>query len=206
MRLEDIAAMVVKAVREAQPEGPFYLGGYCDMGVLAYEAAVQLTSSGHVVDLVVLLDTSSPVARWKTRRLELFFSRLRYHLRRLWRLRGQARRDYIATKFHDVKGTVGLRPRETWEELSQTIKSYRPSAFPGDLILFQSADRLDAIDNEPAWRETVRGTMIAQDTPGDHYNMLEEPRVGQLGSALNDALVKAQEPNFDLHERAECTG
>ena len=59
-RLEDMAAHYVRAVRQRQPNGPYFLGGMCAGGVIAYEMARQLEGSGEDVALVALLDAVLP--------------------------------------------------------------------------------------------------------------------------------------------------
>ncbi len=43
---EDIAACLIREIRKVQPLGPYYLGGYCVGGEIAYEIAQQLTVAG----------------------------------------------------------------------------------------------------------------------------------------------------------------
>jgi amino acid adenylation domain-containing protein/FkbH-like protein len=57
-RLEDMARSYLEVVRTRQPEGPYYLGGYCFGGNVAYEMARQLKMQGQQVTLVVLIDTA----------------------------------------------------------------------------------------------------------------------------------------------------
>jgi thioesterase domain-containing protein len=45
-------------MRAVQPSGPYYLGGYCFGGTVAFEIAQQLHAAGERVDLLLLLDTS----------------------------------------------------------------------------------------------------------------------------------------------------
>lgn len=59
-RIEDMATYYVTAVRQKQPRGPYFLGGMCAGGVIAYEMARQLEATGEPVDLVVLLDSAMP--------------------------------------------------------------------------------------------------------------------------------------------------
>ena len=50
----------VAELRSLQPEGPYFLGGYCLGGLLALEAAHQLSALGETVALVVLIQTIHP--------------------------------------------------------------------------------------------------------------------------------------------------
>ncbi|HEV7590204.1 MAG TPA: amino acid adenylation domain-containing protein, partial [Longimicrobium sp.] len=61
--VRDIAGFFVDAMREAQPEGPYHLGGWSFGGMIAFEMARQLAADGAEVGLVAMLDTSIPSAR-----------------------------------------------------------------------------------------------------------------------------------------------
>ena len=43
-------------IRRVQPRGPYYLGGYCFGGIVAFETAQRLQKDGDTVDLLALLD------------------------------------------------------------------------------------------------------------------------------------------------------
>src|SRR5690606_35301982 len=58
--VEERAARYVEHLLQAQPEGPFRLGGWSFGGVLAYETAQQLTAAGREVELVALFDPGIP--------------------------------------------------------------------------------------------------------------------------------------------------
>ena len=45
-RVEDMAARYVREIRLLQPEGPYFLGGHCLGGVIAFEMAQQLHAAG----------------------------------------------------------------------------------------------------------------------------------------------------------------
>jgi thioesterase domain-containing protein len=60
-RLEEIAAHYIDVMREVQPQGPYFLMGYCFGGVVAFEMAQQLTAQGETVGGVFLLDPDLPV-------------------------------------------------------------------------------------------------------------------------------------------------
>jgi yersiniabactin nonribosomal peptide synthetase len=61
--IEDInamAALYVRALREAQPAGPYHLGGWSSGGLVAFEMARQLEDQGDTVAQLTLIDTPSP--------------------------------------------------------------------------------------------------------------------------------------------------
>jgi len=59
-RLEDIAAYYLSEIRQVQSRGPFFLGGFCIGGTLAFEMAQQLRRQGEEVALLALLDPPNP--------------------------------------------------------------------------------------------------------------------------------------------------
>lgn len=61
-RIEDMAAWYVSLLKEMQPKGPYFLGGMCAGGVIAYEMSRQLKNSGDSVGLLLLLDAATPHA------------------------------------------------------------------------------------------------------------------------------------------------
>jgi len=71
--LEAMAAGRLPSILEAQPEGPYRLGGYCIGGLVAFEVARLLIHAGKQVELVVMIDSPTANARpW----VKAFFSTL----------------------------------------------------------------------------------------------------------------------------------
>lgn len=55
-RLEEMAGYYLEQIRRVQPTGPYYLGGYCMGGDIAYEVARQLQAAGEVVPILTVID------------------------------------------------------------------------------------------------------------------------------------------------------
>jgi FkbH-like protein len=60
LSIEEMAAAYVSTVREAQPQGPYLLGGMCAGGLIAFEMARQLERDGQAVERVLMLDSATP--------------------------------------------------------------------------------------------------------------------------------------------------
>ena len=60
-RVEDMAQEYIKELRQVQPHGPYYLGGACMGGIVAFEMAQQLGRAGEQIAVLALLD--APFAR-----------------------------------------------------------------------------------------------------------------------------------------------
>ncbi len=58
--VEEIATHYLREIRTVRPKGPYRLGGYCFGGMVAFEVAQQLQRQNERVDLVVLVNPSSP--------------------------------------------------------------------------------------------------------------------------------------------------
>ncbi len=58
--LDAMAAAYVEAIRRAQPEGPYHLGGWSLGGLVAFEMARQLVGAGQEVGTVAILDAQAP--------------------------------------------------------------------------------------------------------------------------------------------------
>jgi amino acid adenylation domain-containing protein/FkbH-like protein len=56
--LSEMAACYVREIRALQPQGPYYFGGYCFGGNVAYEMARQLRAQGQEVAFLALLDSA----------------------------------------------------------------------------------------------------------------------------------------------------
>ena len=59
-KIEDMASLYVKAIRRQQSHGPYFLGGYCGGGLIAFEVAQQLRNEGEEIALLALFDTMNP--------------------------------------------------------------------------------------------------------------------------------------------------
>lgn len=56
-RIPDMAAYYITKIRSVQPQGPYFLGGMCAGGNLAFEVALQLQAQGQEVAFIALFDS-----------------------------------------------------------------------------------------------------------------------------------------------------
>ena len=75
--IEDMARFYLEQVRKLQPHGPYFLGGYCFGGNVAYEMARQLRSQGERVAQLLLIDASPSNAGYE----RLLWTRPAFHYR-----------------------------------------------------------------------------------------------------------------------------
>jgi thioesterase domain-containing protein len=75
--IEDMARYYLQELRVLRPHGPYFLGGYCFGGNVAYEMARQLHSQGECVARLLLIDASPSNAGYE----RLLWLRPAFHFR-----------------------------------------------------------------------------------------------------------------------------
>jgi FkbH-like protein len=102
--LEEMASCYLQEVRMFQRKGPYYLGGYCFGGNVAYEMARQLKAQGEEVALVLLLDSNpanagyEKVPWWQPQFSKRFARNLGLWLKDFFNLESEVRRNFVARK------------------------------------------------------------------------------------------------------------
>lgn len=91
--VEEAAATYLSELRGVQPHGPYYLGGYCFGGFVAFEMARMLEREGEPVATLVLIDAFNPAflrdrpaAKMLLYLFKFYARRLEMHARRMSRL------------------------------------------------------------------------------------------------------------------------
>jgi thioesterase domain-containing protein len=191
----------LERIRSLQPEGPYYLGGMCFGGLVAYEMASQLVSEGEQVAFLGILDsTHAP-----------YLSRPRaYHVFILTR--------FLNQKILRYKFPIGMAPlRQAMkkftpgDDFSQRIYQvftthnyarvkYVTTPYPGSITLFNTAGSRGHFSRDQ-WRAVAEGKLDAVSIPGTHSGAREgideedsfifDPNVQVLAQRLNECLDKA---------------
>jgi amino acid adenylation domain-containing protein len=163
-RVEEIAALQIEIIRKIQPEGPYFLGGWCRAGVIAYEIAQQLHAQGQEVGLVVMFESWSPThltryskAKAKRARASLELWRLRLHGSTLLHMNSREALSYawdrwgnfasraktmLAHSWYDFKMTkrtpAADKARSKDEIMELATKNYQPKSYAGRVLLFRA--------------------------------------------------------------------
>jgi len=188
--VDKMAELYVNHLREAQPEGPYYLGGYSFGGLVALEMARRLLDRRQEVALLVLVDTY--MGQSNSSLLGRFFSlspeqQLAYVKKRATRYRRGIKRRIDALSF--PAPVKAVRDACAAAELS-----YRPTLYPGSIVLFRASEKaLRGLEDESSgWQKYAAGGLELHEIDGDHGNVLNEPNVRQLAAALRARLEQAQ--------------
>jgi amino acid adenylation domain-containing protein len=207
-RIEQLAAALEKKVRSVQPEGPYYLAGYCYEGLVAIELARQLGQAGHAVAFLGLMECAPFGPRHRLTRRAVsrppLASRLWTHLSALTRMSprywlgwlvGRVRTVFRLTWWRLFPDAAPVFPMHWGEKLIRSIRSYRPRWFPDRVTVFLAAERPQAELDAEAWRKQGIKRFKLVTVPGGHTSMWEKPHVAVVGEQLRVSLEEARRAN-----------
>ena len=200
-RMEDIAGLLIRALREAQPRGPYYLAGLCVNAVLAYEVARQLQQGGEEVALLAMFDGHNNAYYKKPWADGRYSQRIKYHLSNLLQMDALQTPAYVLDRLDEARRKI---ERLTWQLMSDrsdrlrntdsivhpAFHRYEPQTYPGKIVLLQSSDWPAGpyFDFKLGWVDRVEGGIEFQRIPGDHPSMFTEPNVNLVAEALRHHL------------------
>lgn len=180
-----IAEMVTdycEALRQVQPQGPYFLAGECIGGKVAFELARQLRAQGEEVALLLLLNTRFSDVYTQLGGNTLFRHRLRYHLAALGTRSFSQQAHYLwqrwqASPFHPMfflqrSRRLAYRIRQAHAHYNHILRSYTPSeAYTGAMTLLVSADYYQSTPTMGSTGLATGGIEIYP-LPGDLYSYL----------------------------------
>jgi acyl-CoA synthetase (AMP-forming)/AMP-acid ligase II/thioesterase domain-containing protein/acyl carrier protein len=193
--VEAVAEFCVKSIRAVQPEGPYFVGGWCAAGLIAYEIAQQLREQGQEVALLVLFDSVNPARLEKLSTLGVvlvhadeLFRKIWFHLRWMIQLEpGRVPAHFIGRlerAWHTLTRRIGparaamnfFRPILSTQppNLYLVGRRYRPKSYDGRVILFRRSLRAVSkyLDWKLGWAGVIAGDFDVVEIPGGHEDML----------------------------------
>jgi thioesterase domain-containing protein len=202
--VEDMAARYVEVVRSVQAEGPYFLGGFCYGGMVAFEMAQQFYAQGQAVALLVLFDTFGPIQPRIMRRVFCHFDKLfRLEAKERWTYilekgkiaAGRIKRaSMLAPNFRRGAGRYSMSfPEDEDRGFVLLNPKYKVRTYPGRLTLFRAGEQQSGFNPDPfsGWKGMAAMGVEVHDVPGDHITMLKEPHVRVLTEKLNSCLDRA---------------
>ncbi|NEW57477.1 type I polyketide synthase [Nocardia cyriacigeorgica] len=219
--IEERARLYVPELRRIQGNGPFVLYGWSLGAVLAMQVAQLLRAEGADVALVGLIDLAMTVEEednspeGRVKRLERFQA----FAKKTYNVPAELDREQLETlaaaddaeqyrmvtdliKFSGAKipGGVLEHQRTSWLE-NRALQQVTPEKYDGAAVLYL-ADRYHdgAIELEPrfadrrpngGWDEFIENLDIVH-IPGDHLQIVDEPRIGRIGADLSAKLAEIE--------------
>lgn len=196
----EMAAYYLDLIKQKQPRGPYYLGGYSGGGITAFEMARQLEAAGEEVGALVFLDSFAPImpSRSPTDRARVHLERLReqgplYVARTL----GRRVRSEIDGMQRVVRRPLSklfpyrFRLETVADMWIESAAAYQPGTYSGSAMLFRAASpsaltsgTAVVIDALHGWGPFVLGGLEVSVCPGDHNTICEQPNVRVLARRL----------------------
>lgn len=210
-RIEDMAAKYIGALREIQPNGPYFLGGWSMGGIVAFEMATQLLRHGDQVDMLAMLDSPAPVNSEQIAKIDDYNDvkilvdfaidmaqsagkNLSGSVEQLQGLTLDEQLNY----FLEQARIVNLVP---WDfELEQlrcllkvfknnvlALQSYTPQVYPNQIIYFHASDEVSNEFSNPTfiWGRLSGKPIEIITIPSNHYTIITKPHIQTVLDHLN---------------------
>ncbi|MCK5940931.1 MAG: SDR family NAD(P)-dependent oxidoreductase, partial [Planctomycetes bacterium] len=173
--IAEMAQAYLAEVREVQPHGPYYLGGYSGGGVIAYEMAQLLRAVGEPVAYIGMIDSWCPQMPQRSKA-----ARAALHVGRLlkkgpmypWRiLRTKLERWSAARDTEKARNEGGTLPQdkrgfEVQFAFENAFVNHRVGPYEGDVWLFRAEDQQHGtryiVDERLGWQPFVQGQLHVQ--------------------------------------------
>ncbi len=219
-RFDDAARDYIAEIKQVQPEGPYFIGGFSGGGFAAYEMAHQLTNAGDEVAMVILLDTPVPGLGGDITRTD----KIMMHLQTLERLKHRWLIHYVQGKLRYKREQRRIDNTEMQDHDFRTsaieaahmraVEVNEPKAYDGDVHVYRPrlnvSFRLSGaryVDHnlnfqveDNGWTPWVRNVFV-REVPGDHDSMVLEPNVRVLAGHVVDDIAAVEAA---LREREEA--
>lgn len=209
-RFEDMARDYLVEVRQVQPQGPYFLGGFSGGGLSAFEMAHQLRDVGERIGVLIMLDSIPPrlppinakdkvmvhllrlraagpryITEWAKRRIE-------------WEMRKYRQEERATTP-------AEFRSAEIEAAFRQACAVYEPRVYDGPVHLFRppldkkyvvGPNRIlntnrEIVDDVNHWNQYITGGINVHVVTGDHDSMMLEPHVRVLAREMRTVLEHA---------------
>jgi len=201
--IEQMAEHYLSEIRTVQPNGPYYLGGYCLGGTVAFEMAQRLTNEGEQVALVAMLDTYNFSRALKSSFIGFILQKLRFHIGNFLGLRPRHMIQYIKEKYRvardgefanlftsrpgfEVEGAARATSgaEATVQAINDTAAEvYIPKKYAGTITLFKPRINYKFYpDPKMGWGDLAELDIV--EFAFNPHAMLLEPYVQQLGQSL----------------------
>jgi len=213
--IEEMAALYVKEIRRVQPQGPYFLGGYCGGGTIAYETAQQLQADGERVAMLALFDTMnwSKIPITVRSKGTYAVQRLVFHAASFLSLNFENQAKFLREKMKVLRSRVPvwhgmlvdkLRKDQgstvstsvalgrLWQTNDRACWQYVPKPYSGTVTDFRPS-RQYRIFNKPElkWDRLAEEGQEVVVLPVQPASMLVEPFVKHLAGAVRRAMDAA---------------
>ncbi|KAK9727851.1 hypothetical protein K7432_001523 [Basidiobolus ranarum] len=176
--ITDMAARYVKARRQVQSEGPYYIHGYSFGGLVAFEVARQMEQQNLEVRQVTIIDTMAP---------RKYLASEESHND----LTGEEYFNLISqTGGWDLDEAVAQMISHEIESNKQLMQKYNPPStrLAADIVLIKAKSKRETRNNKQAcygWTEYAN-TVTIHTVEAEHYELMFEPFVSKIAEYMQN--------------------
>jgi amino acid adenylation domain-containing protein len=213
----EMAAGYLRETRAVQATGPYLLAGWSMGGLVALEMAQQLAARGEAVELLALVDPTTPVGRPPAGQPGAAAT-VWHFARDLAQLLGAdpaaLAAGYAASPagesadaagilermYRSLRGARLLPPDLALPDLRRRLRvfernlraggTYEPRPYAGRLTLLMAGEPAAPAAALAVWQGLAAGEWSVQSFPGGHYDLLRQPLVAEVASALERLVAR----------------
>lgn len=213
--IEGIANLYLQEIRNVQPHGPYFLGGWSVGGVIAWQMAKQVRLEGEAVGMLALIDTNLPLKNRSSEKTEevsvlaafaldlcqLLGKDYREIAERFLRLDEREQYEMI---FNELQ-SAGVLPQgravaertlknfyDIYQRNAWASREYQLTPMEQEIVVCEASERQPAGNLGEQWADWA-AKVDSLTIPGNHYTILKQPNVSILASHLLAALQNGTE-------------
>ncbi|MBM2840780.1 MAG: acyl-CoA synthetase (AMP-forming)/AMP-acid ligase [Bacteroidetes bacterium] len=186
--IDELAISYVDEMRAVQPNGPYFLIGFCFGGEVVFRMAQRLLGQNQIVGLVAIIHAYLPGSI----RFVGFEERIRHHRDMFRQINSKEKLKYLLARLKNLasrmsnKLSVAISHRRF--KAQDPSHSHRP--LPIAISLFRPIEgfsNLMSYDPQMGWRGMAAEVKVFE-VPGNKTTMLKEPQVRILAEQLRSCL------------------
>jgi thioesterase domain-containing protein len=198
--VREMAAAYVEQLLGAHPSGPYRIGGWSTGGLIALEMARLLRERGRPVDLLALIEPTTPRPRregWE-RRLQVAEWTAVAELAARAADAEPAELDRVEAELAELRRRVDMPPDPGGRDRATSMRllsvfatgslaafGYEPRPLAGGAHLLLCPREPDRwADVVGIWRALVPSGLEVHEIPGDHAEVMRPPHVSELAKTL----------------------
>ncbi len=198
----ETANVFIEEIKRIQPEGPYYLAGYCFGAFLALETAQQLLDRGDEVAMLAALDSGAPfftgasirrslgekLRRTRLKMRQFVINRVRHRPLEVVVLPGLP----AVFLMDEEQRKTASHTQQVWDANLRAADHYIARPYPRKLTLILSERMHIHPKVRRGWERIAAEGIDYHVIPGSHDDSLKEPFVGPLAEKLSLALARAR--------------
>lgn len=196
--LEEYAAHYVKKIKEIQPQGPYYIGGWSLGGYVAYAVAQQLQRQGANIAGLYMLD----VQRFRSGGSEQLLNQLYPDKQPDNRSEEKSKEPRLLRHIRQLPPSCRTKFQESHAKIIEWCEQYNIQPYNGRVLFFWalrnrfSAECAIPEPNYGWYRWVEELTVLTID--GDHFDLLEPGYAEHLAERVGHDMKKALEVALDV--------